>query len=228
MTNRIVEEPRRKSGIKRLQKLRASIGKKGIDALLISQPENLLYLSGFIGSSGWLFISEQNAILATDFRYVEQAKEESPYFQILQIKREFRDWLPGLVSDLGLHNLGFEANFISYEGYNKLSEAIKDNHVSLDLVPTTGMVDQLRSIKEPEELQFITKAVELVDVAFEQVKAIIRPGVTEKEAAWEKKISFTRKAVKECHLKSSLLQAQIQLYPMLDLRKKQLALVNQC
>ena len=158
--------------MKRLHKLRASIAEKGIDALLISQPENLLYLSGFTGSSGWLFISEQNAILATDFRYVEQAKEESPYFQILQIKREFRDWLPGLVSDLGLHNLGFEANFISYEVYNKLSEAIKDNHVSLDLVPTTGMVDQLRSIKEPEELQFITKAVELVDVAFEQAKLV--------------------------------------------------------
>jgi Xaa-Pro aminopeptidase len=171
--------------MKRLQKLRASIGKNGIDALLISQPENLLYLSGFTGSSGWLLISEQNAILATDFRYVEQAKEESPYFQILQIKREFRDWLPSLVSDLGLHNLGFEANFISYEGYNKLSEAIKSRQVSLDLVPTIGIVDQLRSIKEPEELKFITKAVELTDAVFEQAKVIIHPGITEKETAWE-------------------------------------------
>jgi len=185
MTNRIVEEPRRKSGIKRLQKLRASMAEKELDALLISQPENLLYLSGFTGSSGWLLISEQNAILATDFRYVEQANEESPYFQILQIKREFREWLPGLVSDLGLHNLGFEANFISYEGYNKLSEAIKSRQVSLDLVATTGIIEQLRSIKEPEELQYITKAVALTDAAFEQAKAIIRPGVTEKEAAWE-------------------------------------------
>jgi Xaa-Pro aminopeptidase len=185
MMNRFAEGPAKRLEMKRLQKLRASIGKKGIDALLISQPENLLYLSGFTGSSGWLLISEQNAILATDFRYVEQAKEESPYFHILQIKREFRDWLPSLVSDLGLHNLGFEANFISYDDYHKLSEAIKSSQVSPDLVPTISIVDQLRSIKEPEELQYIIKAVVLTDAVFEQAKLIIHPDITEKETAWE-------------------------------------------
>jgi len=185
MTNRIVQSPRRKSGIKRLRKLRTSITEKGLDALLLSQPENLLYLSGFTGSSGWLIISGQNAILATDFRYVEQAKGESPDFEIIQTKQDLRDWLPGLVSDLGWHKLGFEANCISYDSYHKLSEAIKTKQVNLELVPTTDIVEQLRSIKEPAELGFITKAVELVDAAFEQARAIIRPGITEKEAAWE-------------------------------------------
>jgi len=185
MTNRIAEEPRRKSRIKRLRKLRTSIAEKGLDALLLSQPENLLYLSGFTGSSGWLLTSEQNAILATDFRYVEQAKGESPDFEIIQTKRELRDWLPDLVSDLGWHKLGFEANFISYDSSHKLSEAIKTKQVNLELVPTTGIVEQLRSIKEPEELGFITKAVELAEAAFEHAKALIRPGITEKEAAWE-------------------------------------------
>jgi len=183
--NRIAEGTMRKSGIKRLRKLRTSIAEKGLDALLLSQPENLRYLSRFTGSSGWLLISGQNAILATDFRYVEQAKEESPHFEIIQIKREFRDWLPGLVSDSGWHKLGFEANFISYEGYHKLSEAIETKQVNLELVPTTGIVEQLRSIKEPEELEFIIKAAALADAAFEQAKGIIRPGITEKESAWE-------------------------------------------
>jgi len=185
MTNRPGEGPRRKSRIKRLRKLRMSIAKKGLDALLLSQPENLRYLSGFTGSSGWLLISGQNSILATDFRYVEQAKGESPDFEIIQTKQELCGWLPGLVSDLGWHKLGFEANFISYESSHKLSEAIETKQVNLDLVPTTGIVEQLRSIKEPEELEFITKALELADAAFEQAKAIIRPGITEKEAAWE-------------------------------------------
>ena len=185
MTNGLVEGPRRKSGIKRLRKLRTAIAKRGLDALLLSQPENLRYLSGFAGSSGWLLISGQNAILATDFRYVEQAKGESPDFEIIQTKRELRNWLPGLVSDLGWYKLGFEADFVSYDSYHKLSEAIATKQVNLELVPTTGIVEQLRSIKEPEELGFITKAVELADAAFEQAKAIIRPGITEKEAAWE-------------------------------------------
>jgi Xaa-Pro aminopeptidase len=185
MTNRIVGGAKRKSKIKRLRKLRTSIAEKGLDALLLSQPENLRYLSGFTGSSGWLLVSGQNAILATDFRYVEQAKEESPDFEIIQTKQELRDWLPGLVSDLGWHKLGFEANFISYYSSHKLSEAIKTKQINLELVPTTGIVEQLRSIKEPEELGFIIKAVKLVDAAFEQAKAIIHPGITEKEAAWE-------------------------------------------
>jgi len=187
MTNRLVEGTRRKSGIKRLQKLRTSIAEKGLDALLLSQPENLRYLSGFTGSgsSGWLLISGQSAILATDFRYVEQAKGESLDFEIIQTKQELRDWLPGLASDLGWHKLGFEANFISYDSAHKLSEAIETKKVNLELVPTTGIVEQLRSIKEPEELGFITKAVALADAAFEQAKGIIRPGITEKEAAWE-------------------------------------------
>jgi len=185
MTNRIVEGEKSNSKMKRLRKLRTSIAEKGLDALLLSQPENLRYLSGFTGSSGWLLISGRNAILAIDFLYVEQAKGESPGFEIIQIKQELHDWLPGLVSDLGWHKLGFEANFISYDGYHKLSEVIKTKQVNLELIPTTGIVEQLRSIKEPEELRFITKAVELADFAFEQAKAIIRPGITEKEIAWE-------------------------------------------
>jgi Xaa-Pro aminopeptidase len=173
------------SKTKRLHKLRTSIIEKGLDVILISQAENRRYLSGFTGSSGWLLISEQNAILLTDFRYVEQAKGESPDFEIIQSKQELRNWLPDLASDSGWHKLGFEANFTSYHSYNKLSEAIKTKRVNLELVPTTDLVEQIRSVKEPEELEFITKAIELTDAAFEQTKAIIRPGITEKETAWE-------------------------------------------
>jgi len=185
MTNRIVGDSGRKSGIKRLQKLRTSIAEKELDALLLSQPDNLRYLSGFTGSSGWLLISEKKTILAIDFRYVEQAKEESPDFEIIQAKRKLSDWLPDLASDLSWHKLGFEANCISYNTHQKLSEALKTTQIDLALVPTTDIVEQLRSIKEPEELEFITKAAALIDIAWEQAKTIVRPGTTEKEVAWE-------------------------------------------
>jgi Xaa-Pro aminopeptidase len=185
MTKKIVQGEKRKSQISRLRKLRISIAEKELDALLISQPENLRYLSGFTGSPGWLLISGRNAILALDFLYVEQGKIESPGFEIIQIKQELHDWLPGLVSDLGWHKLGFEANLISYDAHHKLSEAINTKQINLDLVPTTGIVERLRSIKEPEELRSITKAVELADAALEQAKAMIRSGITEKEIAWE-------------------------------------------
>ena len=185
MMNEIARGVRRKSAIERLQKLRTSIAERGLDALLISQPENIRYLSGFAGSSGWLLISERNAILATDFRYVEQAKTESPDFEIVQVKQELSNWLPSLVSDLAWHKLGFEADYVSYNSYQKLSEGIYTKHTKLELIPTNGIVEQLRSIKEPEELEFILRAVEITVAAFEWVKEIIHPGMTEKETAWE-------------------------------------------
>lgn len=185
MTNRNAEEPRRNPEVTRLQKLRVSIAEKGLDAILISQLDNVRYLSLFTGSSAWLFISGKDAILATDFRYIEQAKGESPAFHVFQTKRNLRDWLPGLVSELGCRKLGFEASSVTYDSHSKLTEAITAKLTDLELVPTTGLVEKLRSIKEPEELALITKAVEMGDAALQQAKETIRGGMTEKEAAWE-------------------------------------------
>ena len=171
-------------GINRLQKLRSLITEHGLDALLVSLQENCRYLSGFTGS-GWLLISDNHALLATDFRYVEQAREEASDFEVIRVKGELNSWLPELVSDMGWHELGFEANYVSFSSYRKLSEAIKAKELNLELIPTTGLVERLRSIKDPEELELIGKAVELTDAAFEQAKSIICPGIAEKEAVWE-------------------------------------------
>lgn len=169
----------------RLQKLRSLIAGKAFDAFLVFSPENIRYLSGFTGSSGWLFISEKDAILATDFRYTEQARKEAPGFEVVQTTRELGNWFPSLVSNFSWQRLGFEADSLSYEGYNKLSEVIRKSQIKLELAPTTGMVEQLRAIKEPEEIAFITRAAEIADAALEQARKIIRPGMREKEAAWE-------------------------------------------
>jgi Xaa-Pro aminopeptidase len=178
-------DTKKRPWMKRLDMLRESAAQKGVDAVLLSQPENRRYLSGFTGSAGWLLISGHDAILATDFRYVEQAKGQAPDFEIVRTKRELRDWFPDLLSSLGCHRLGFEADFVSYEGYQKLSEAIAGKGSGVELVPVTGTVERLRSIKEREELAFIGKAVDLVDTAFEQLRTMIRPGLTEKAIAWE-------------------------------------------
>lgn len=168
----------------RLERFRRMLAEEGLDGLVVSQPDNLRYLSGFAGS-GWLLISERDAVLATDFRYTEQAKQESPSFEITQIRQELHNWLPNLALDLGWRRLGFEANHTSYDTYQKLGEAVRAKQVNLELVPTTGIVEQLRAVKEPQELVFITKAVQLADAALEEAKRIVQPGVTEKEVAWE-------------------------------------------
>lgn len=177
--------------INRVHKLQPLIAEKGLDAFLISQPENYRYLSGFSGSSGWLLVSPDKAVLATDFRYTEEAQQETQGFEIIQIKGELDSWFPDMASNLGWHKLGFEADHICYADYHKLGEVIENKQLDIELVPTTNLVEHIRSIKEPVELELIIKAIELTDTAFQRIKSKIHPGITEKELAWDTE-SFLR------------------------------------
>jgi len=171
--------------VNRLQKVRESLAHHELDALLISQAENRRYLSGFTGSAGWLLISSSKAFLAVDFRYIEQAKNEAQDFEIIHIKGDISNWLPPLASDLRLQKVGFEANQIPFNTYHQLCKTLSNDPHQLQLIPTTGLVESLRAIKEPEELESIIKAVELADAAFEYIGSIAHPGTTEKEIAWD-------------------------------------------
>ena len=166
----------------RIQKLRQKFTENEIDGIVISQPENMYYLSGFDGSYGYLLITDQNTFLATDFRYIEQAKSQAPDYQISQITNGMADWLPVLVSDLGLRKLGFESRHVTYFRYRCLANALKT--VQLQLIPLDGLVESLRAIKEPEEIEFIAKAAVITDNAFQYAEETIRPGLTETELSW--------------------------------------------
>jgi len=169
----------------RLQKLRQSLAEKEIEAILISQPENRYYLSGFDGSSGFLLITPEKAILATDFRYIEQAKGQTPEYEIFQIANDIANWFPELVTGLRLKRLGFEANHITFAMYHKFSYVLEEMEYQLGMIPLDSVVESLRAIKEPEEIELITKAVEMSDNAFEHIEDKIHTGMSEKEAAWE-------------------------------------------
>jgi len=169
----------------RLYKLRKSLTEKELDGIFISQPQNRYYLSGFDGSAGYLLITQKDKVLATDFRYVEQVKVQSPDYRVFQITSNLADWFPQLVTELKLKKLGFEAEDTSYTMYRLLSDSLKKAESRLQLVPVDGLVESLRAIKESEEIELITRAVEITDRAFEYIESIIRAGMTEKEVAWE-------------------------------------------
>lgn len=169
----------------RLQKLRQELAEKDIDAVLISQPENRYYLSGFDGSSGYLLVTAQDAILATDFRYIEQATTQSPDYEVFRITNDIGEWFPRLITELGLRRLGFEVGHITFGLYRQLSDILDEAESKLRLVPVDGLVESLRAIKEPGEIELITRAVEISDAAFAYIKDMIRIGMTENEVAWE-------------------------------------------
>ncbi|MFC1940500.1 M24 family metallopeptidase [Chloroflexota bacterium] len=169
----------------RRQKLLQKLTEKEIDGILILQPENRYYLSGFDGSAGYLLITPQDTILATDFRYTEQAKAQAPDYQVFKITTSTPDWFHRLTAELNLSRLGFEAEHITFAMYRQLSDILNKAQSRLKLVPVDGLVESLRAIKEPEEIELISKAVETADRAFEYIEGIVRAGMTERELAWE-------------------------------------------
>jgi len=167
----------------RIQKLRQALAAKEIEAILISQPENRYYLSGFDGSAGFLLITPTNTVLATDSRYTEQARGEAPDYEVFRTSGDIARWLPDAAAGLNLSRLGFEAADITLASYRQTSEAVKK--AGLKLVPTEGLVEQIRAVKEPEEIESITRAAEMVDAATGYIGGIIHTGMSEKELAWE-------------------------------------------
>ncbi|MGQ9600284.1 MAG: M24 family metallopeptidase [Anaerolineae bacterium] len=165
----------------RLAKLRQSLSDQGLEALLISQPENRRYLSGFTGSAGWLLISAERSILATDFRYYEQVEREAPTFELAKIKTTFSQLLPDLLAGAGVRRLGFESQHVTVDELDTWRQATE----GVEWVPCKGLVEALRAVKEEDEIKALRRSVALTDAAFAHLMEVIRPGMTEQQAAWE-------------------------------------------
>jgi Xaa-Pro aminopeptidase len=174
--------PRIKS---RIEKLRAGLGGKELDGILISQPENRRYLSGFDGSAGFLIITRNRSILATDSRYTIQASSQAPGYEILTTSSDIGGWLPKMVTELNIKRLGFEGEWLTFSLYRRLYDILGKGKTVLKLTPVENMVEPLRVVKEPEEIELIARAAEIADAAMDYVREELHPGMTEREAAWE-------------------------------------------
>ena len=176
------------STVGRIAGLRGKLDEKGIDALFVSHPQTRRYLSGFTGSAGYLLITAEDAVIATDFRYFDQAAEQASGFRLHPITQSLAEtWVPGLLAGLGGKRVGVEAEHLPYAVYKRLAKVVADlpQAERPRLAATTGLVETLRAIKEPEELAAIQSAVDLGDAAFGHLSERLEPGWTEREAAWE-------------------------------------------
>jgi Xaa-Pro aminopeptidase len=89
------------------------------------------------------------------------------------------------MNEMKIKRLGFEGQDISFRFYQQLSEALKKKKLPVKMAPIDGLVEGVRAVKEPAEIAFIKKSAAITDAAYESVRKIIKPGVTEKEVAWE-------------------------------------------
>ena len=177
--------------IERVTQLVALLREKELDALLISDPRNRRYLSGFSGSAGYLLVTPRRQLLFTDIRYTEQAGNQSPHFEIVQMQPGL-DWLLGALKETGVRKVGFESDNMTVASYNRVLDAIKEDEAlnGAFLVATSGIIDELRVFKDKEELAELQKAIDASDLAMDAVCPTIRAGMTEREVAWRMEVAM--------------------------------------
>ncbi len=153
----------------RLERLRARLERP----LLVTSPVNVLYLTGLSSSNAAVLVEPDRARLYTDFRYIERARAAEGV-EAVETPRAVLSALAGLLDG----TVGFEADDVSYAGWQTLAA----NGVAL--VPTHGVVEALRAVKEPGELDAIRAACAISDRAFEALAQERFTGRTERELAW--------------------------------------------
>ena len=153
----------------RIDRLRASLE----EPLLVTNPTNVQYLFGFKSSNAALLVDQDRARLFTDFRYAEAARAIDGV--------EFQETKRALLWDLAERlsgPIGFEADYVSYTGYETLRSG------TIEPVPRRGLVERLRAVKDEQELAAIKQACEITDRMFERLTEERFTGRTERDVAW--------------------------------------------
>ncbi len=171
----------------RIDRLRDVLEQQQLDGIWITASENRRYLSGFTGSAGSLLVSAQAVSLVSDFRYEHQAAIESPAWTFhLSTLPEAPE--PVLIAQLacsqGVRKLGFEGQ-VAFGRYRELAEALAIHAPNTELVMVEGLIEEIRAIKEAEEVTALERAVALTDKSFAYVRTIMRPDMRERDVAWE-------------------------------------------
>ncbi len=171
------------------EKLRERFASLGIDGILITNGQNRRYLTNFTGTAGVVLITAEQAKLLTDFRYVVQARAQAPDFEVVQLpgKEAVYEKVARIAEEAGIRRLGYEEENLTCALHRRYQEKL-----SIELVPTSGVVEALRMIKTDEEIGKIRTAAEIADAAFDHILGVLQPGITELEVANELEM-FMRK-----------------------------------
>jgi len=165
--------------VKRIEAVSRRMAERGLKNLVVSNIHNVRYLSGFSGSTAMMLIASDKATLVTDFRYKEQAEGE--VFGDVEVRIDTREALKAICEMVGevKGKTGLEAGTLSYSAYDKLRAAAEDAVPVEPGVSSSGLVGDLRMIKDEDEIASLKKAAGIADDVFSDIVKEIRAGMTE-------------------------------------------------
>ncbi len=157
-------------------RLEAKLAERELDRTLVTDLTNVRYLTGFTGTNGACVCGPGVRLFLTDFRYTERAAEEVEGWETVTITG---DWLKGIVERLQ-GRVGFEDDHMSVRLLGKLKEKLADG---TEMVAAGGQVEELRRVKDSDELAKIAEASKLADEVWDWTLAQGLTGRREREVA---------------------------------------------
>ena len=153
-----------------------------LDALMLTHPPDLAYLSNFTGDDSVGIFTKKAFHLVTDFRYTEQAALEAGWLRVVERKDQIHkmaDALAHTLAEAGLSRCGFEANFTTVGQRDAVTNALEEVGHDCELVPLENVMTQQRKVKDDHEIDLIRKSCDVAEEAFNAVRDSIQVGETE-------------------------------------------------
>ena len=167
----------------RLDRVRDRLSEWEVEGLLVTNIDNIHYLSGFTGSTAVIIITAQRALFLADGRYTTQTQEEVKGFELRGYRGKQLEFIIETIKEVKIRKLGFEPEALVYSSFNRLKETLAINGV--ELIPINKAIEEFRVVKEEGEIRLIDKAIQLAAKALETIKDFIRPGARELDLAIE-------------------------------------------
>lgn len=162
--------------VERADRLAKLVAEQGLERLLVTNLVNVRYLTGFSGTNGACICGPGDRAFLTDFRYIERAASEIGGWELVAVSAE---WTTGLAERLS-GRCGFEDQHLSVRELRELTEKAPEG---AELVPAGGLPEQLRRVKDNDELRAIAEAATLADEVYEWTIERGLGGKTEIEVA---------------------------------------------
>ncbi len=168
---------------------------EAVDAVLVTNPRNVTYLSGFHGDSSYLILTPKQAILVSDSRFEEELRDENPELEavIRPHTKTIQEATAETLTKLAVKSIGFESNHVSMA----LLESLKEKGPKLSFAPIGPKIEQLRSIKDPSEIEQVRDAVRIAERAFHMFQAFLTERDSEKDCV-DAMESYLRRAGAKC------------------------------
>jgi Xaa-Pro aminopeptidase len=167
---------------KRQNSLRAAMEERRLPSLLVTNLTNIAYLTGFRGSAGVALFNSREGILWVDPRYTLQAQQEAWGVDLIEERKGLHKAVAAWLKTNKVRRVGYEEAHLNCADFSCLQQGAGRR---IKFLPVAGLVEQLRAVKDEEEVAKIRSAGGITADVFEKVLRSVRPGVSESELGAE-------------------------------------------